>query len=672
MSCAAAGVGLLALIGGRPIRLFDGVVLVGALGVGPLVLVLRRWPAARPHLAPLALALAVAVLAGGTWVSGGLAGPWLVWWLVLPVATGFVAGARPAVAVALAAALVLAGLGVAPLLGLSPLPAPQAPAARLVHVLPAGGVALALAWRWERLVRARSRAEQRAARTLRTLAENIHAGAILAENGSVTWANAEAQRLLGAAAVGAPLAEAIPGLGPTASVDLDASLPDLGLPARTLTLALPGGGTAAVDVRRAAVHLGDTLALLVTLVDQTEQRAAERARLEAQARLQEARRLDLLGQVAGGMAHDFNNLLVGLLTNTELLLESPDLTADDRELAAETREASERAAALVRKLQAWAGCGARAPRPLLLGDIADEVAQLVRPEAARHRARITVGHGTDLPAVDADPADLRLVVSNLVDNAVAAVGETGGPGHVVLRTRLVEAEAADLSQSLAGQPAPGRFVAIEVQDDGPGIDPGIRSRVMEPFFGTRRDGHGLGLPAVETVVRRLGGALFLEPAPGGGTRARVLLRPATTRPATPSPHPRPVDLSGQPVLVVDDEPQVRRLLDRLLRGWGADVHVASDVREARAALAAASRPWALVVTDFVMPDGSGVDVARAARAADPNVPLVLCSGFISQRGDADEVFDAVLHKPFLPDALQGVVHATARATGTRQGGGAVG
>ena len=393
---------------------------------------------------------------------------------------------------------------------------------------------------------------------------------------------------------------------------------------------------------------------------------AERRALEQQ--VQRAQRLDSLGVLAGGIAHDFNNLLVGVLGNAELLLDRAT-TDEDKAIAADIIAAGQRAAGLTRQMLAYAGqrdLGRR--EPVDLGHIVRELRVLLDATLSKKaEVELAVDAAT---VVRGDRVTLGQVVMNLLTNASDALGEN--PGRITVRVRRVSEVDARWDQAQGATVGPGRWVLLEVEDTGLGMDESTRGRVFEPFFSTKERGHGLGLAACLGIVRAHGGAVLVESDLGRGSRFSVLLPasdPATVVDAALRPRPamRPCR-----VLVVDDEAIVRGQLRRSLELRGYTVIEAADGRAALAALVPASDVAVavdVVILDMTMPDLDGSEVLHRLRAAGSRVPVVISSGYLDvavERRLPRGEFQGFLAKPYGATEL---VSAIERARGGMTTGG---
>ncbi len=376
-------------------------------------------------------------------------------------------------------------------------------------------------------------------------------------------------------------------------------------------------------------------------------------RLAMEERLRQSQKLESLGLLTGGIAHDFNNLLVPILGNAGLLREQvsdrPELDA----LARDIEEGAQRAADLTRQLLTSSGQGPTLSEPLDLARLVRDVAQLLEHTLPR-KVRLSCKHEQDLPPVRGDPSQLHQAILNLVTNGVESLPDAGG--SVELTIRRLDLDADVLGGCLGtDEPPPGRYVCLEVRDDGCGMDEATRARIFDPFFTTKRDGRGLGLAFLLGTLRSHGGGVLVESG-GTGTTFRLVFpcaeAPVAAEEAT-APTGRPPAAHGT-VMVVDDEEGVRRMAARALDRAGFDVVEAENGLEALSRLRRQPHVFRAILLDLSMPQLPGEETFAHVRRLAPDLPVVLSSGFsrpeVRERLPRDDRV-AFLQKPYSPGTL---------------------
>ena len=377
---------------------------------------------------------------------------------------------------------------------------------------------------------------------------------------------------------------------------------------------------------------------------------SDRKRLEAQ--FLQSQKMEGVGQLAGGIAHDFNNLLTAILGNTDLALDSLPPGHPARADVSEIASAAERAVGLTRQLLAFARKQILEPRVIDVNRLILDMDVLLRRligEDIELRTRIA----PQLWHVKGDPTQIEQVIVNMAVNARDAMPRGG---RLMIETANIVLD--DLAQEYIGV-APGPFVTIAISDTGTGMDEETQRRAFEPFFTTKPQGRGtgLGLATSYGIIKQHGGTIVLHSIVGLGTRFMLYLpgidAPAEIIPAAPILDDLP--RGSETILLVEDEGAVRALAARVLRSHGYQVY---DAPHGRAALEVASTTPALaldlVITDVVMPQMSGRDVAEQLELRFPGVKVLYISGYtdhaIVHEGQLNPGI-AFLHKPFTPGAL---------------------
>jgi signal transduction histidine kinase len=291
---------------------------------------------------------------------------------------------------------------------------------------------------------------------------------------------------------------------------------------RDVQMRLEGSRQALQAVVAAAVVVAFVALLLLWLHARGRRRIAElTARRTADAKAQDARRLESLSLLAGGVAHDFNNLLVSVLANADLARELVPRDAPARECIDEISSSAQRCAELSRQMLAYCGRGRLRVESIDLNALAREVAGELRPRMPDH-SELRWKLEPDLPEIRVDAARIRQVLSHVLANAAEALSPEGGAITVATSVRTLDRrdlEGLPWQESLE----PGRYVCVAVSDDGCGMDEHTLARVFDPFFTTKPDGRGFGLALSSGLVRAHRGTVLAESAPRGGTTIRILL-----------------------------------------------------------------------------------------------------------------------------------------------------
>ncbi|HAF53697.1 MAG TPA: hybrid sensor histidine kinase/response regulator [Thauera sp.] len=390
---------------------------------------------------------------------------------------------------------------------------------------------------------------------------------------------------------------------------------------------------------------GRTVGFFVMSIDITEQKASQAALVQAQ-------KMEAVGQLTGGLAHDFNNLLTIIIGNLSALQQRIGAGAG-AEFVDPSLQAARRGAELIRRLLTFSRRQTLAPTAVEVGALVHNMTHLLARtlgETIRIHLRLP---STPLHAL-VDPHQLENAILNLAINARDAMPE-GGELTIAVTLRQLDAALAGVVEV-----PPGDYVQIDISDTGKGIEPAVLQRVFEPFFTTKPfgSGSGLGLSMVYGFVRQSGGNIRIRSTIGRGTHVRFVL-PTTSARACVEPSPQAAEQLQQqppidgPALLVEDEPEVRKVLRMQLTGLGYAVIEAADGVEALGLLQNVS-DIALLVSDTVMPGGiGGRDLARRARALRPDLPILLVTGYASESAAIDDLPGDIptLRKPFDQQSL---------------------
>ncbi len=388
-------------------------------------------------------------------------------------------------------------------------------------------------------------------------------------------------------------------------------------------------------------------ALQLVLVDDTERHRSQERHRQVEERMQQAQKLESLGVLAGGIAHDFNNLLATILGNTELAANSLPEDSVALEKLQRVGAAASRATDLCQQLLAYSGRGQFSMEALDLRTLILDTAELLKVSIAAS-VRLTYAFEDELPPIVGDAAQLRQVLMNLLTNASEAVEErrrSDGPieGQSVIRftARRCELDQARLDELAPGDElSPGPFVLVEVEDEGAGMSPLVVGQIFEPFYTTKFAGRGLGLAAVKGIMSGHGGLVCVHSKPGRGTCFSCYF-PATKASAGVASRAPVADLGEVPealgerrgrglALVVDDEPAVRAMAADLLQLLGFETLEVDGGAPAVEILREAEVLPSLVLLDLTMPGLSGHETFKLLRALEPDVPILLSSGYDRQ------------------------------------------
>ena len=425
------------------------------------------------------------------------------------------------------------------------------------------------------------------------------------------------------------------------------------------------GSTVPVEWRATRVQFGDEAHVLQIVRDISDRRLAEQERLDLEAQLRHAQRMEAIGQLTGGIAHDFNNILTGLLGYLDMARERAG--EGDEKLSRYLERAARaggRARGLVQQMLTFSRGSRGEVRPVDVAAVARETIALLGATLPSS-IEITTQLPEHVPLIALDPIHFEQILMNLCINARDAMGGSGRL-HVELRER----NAGWLCCASCRKPVIGDFIELSIADNGPGIPEDVAAHIFEPFFSTKEAGKGtgMGLAMVHGIVHEYGGHLLLETRIGEGTTLRVLLpRPAAASiaaEATPRRLPEVATksaLHGR-VLLVDDDAEVGEYVQELLEGWGLEVSAWRDSAAAAAHFDARPDCCDVALLDQTMPRLTGLELARRLRARTPALPVVLYTGVSEDLADSAVKAAGVhallrkpLDKPLLRSTLESLL-----------------
>ncbi len=394
------------------------------------------------------------------------------------------------------------------------------------------------------------------------------------------------------------------------------------------------------------------------VTDITARREAEETREALKTRLQQAQQFESLGVLAGGVAHDFNNLLVAIMGHTSLakqeLEENPQASVEN---LSQVESIAQRAAELCQQMVAYSGKKEVVIGSVDISDLIQEMALLLR-SAISKKIQLRYQLEPDLPAIQIDRTQIRQVLMNLILNAKEAIGDENGT--VTLSSKQVSHE--DIEKLLPRfdglEHSPKGYVVIEVSDTGCGMNETTLQRIFDPYYSTKFTGRGLGMAATYGIVSSHNGSITIDSEPNQGTTVSVLLplSPSANETQFVEPSPSlttPMTGSGK-ILVVDDEPIVRKATAKLLAYSGFEVVSASSGLEAIEICFKQEGEFSAILLDLTMPEMSGEETYCRLREVGDETPVLFTSGFHEQ-ASIQQLIDqrkaSFLVKPYQPQRL---------------------
>jgi PAS domain S-box-containing protein len=415
-----------------------------------------------------------------------------------------------------------------------------------------------------------------------------------------------------------------------------------------------------IDLILSSFKVGGQINFAGTIRDITERKKAEEAREKIQAQLNQAQKMDAVGRLAGGIAHDFNNVLTAISGNAELVLE--DLQREDPiyQRLEEIRLSVVHASRLTRQLLLFSRGHKFELNPLNINTTAENLLMMLKRLIGEDIV-VKMDLAPDAWSVGADEGNIEQLLLNLAVNARDAMPEGG---RLVIRTenlKITEEEARRMTGARAGS-----FVCLTVRDSGSGIDEETLPHIFEPFYTTKEAGKGtgLGLAVVYGIVTQHAGWITVESTPGVGTSFKTFLPTSgaqegrETEQWAAKKRPRG---NGERVLLVEDERRVREVTKRVVSDGGYTVFDAEDARAAIELFEKEDGEFDLVLSDVVLSDFNGVELAKELTSRNPNLKVLLTSGYVDDKSNW-EVIDRMgfrfLQKPYSIDDLLGAVKNT--------------
>lgn len=371
----------------------------------------------------------------------------------------------------------------------------------------------------------------------------------------------------------------------------------------------------------------------------------ERRSLESQ--LRRAQKMAAINTMAGGFAHDFNNIIGIILGNIELAIEDTPESSPTRFNLEEVRVASIRAKYVVKRIQSFTRQGEGKMKPIRL-------IQIVREsfETARTSIPSTIEIDIDVTAendmIMADSSQIHQMIVNLVNNGVFEMRGNGGILNIGVENVVIDHNEVAEYDNIS----PGRYVRLTVRDTGKGIDPEIINRIFDPCFTTRKigQGSGMGLSVVRGIVDNHNGSVMAESEPGQGATFLVFFPVVEKKPGSESEFDKKLFVGNESILFVDDEPALTKIGEIILSRLGYSVVSAACPLKALEIFEAEPDRFDLLVTDYTMPDMSGVALSKRIKKIRSSIPVILCTGFkeqqmVDNKISSSEVVSSLMIKP---------------------------
>lgn len=387
---------------------------------------------------------------------------------------------------------------------------------------------------------------------------------------------------------------------------------------------------------------GNPVKVIGVIQDITEKKAKEKEHNKLLGKLQEAQKMESIGNLAGGIAHDFNNILFPIVGMSELLLEDLSPGSPEHESVQEILKAGKRGSGLVKQILAFSRQTEHKMMPIRAQQVLKEVVKLARSTIPSD-IKVSQYLQSDCGMVIADPTQVHQIAMNLITNAYHAVEHTGG--KISIKLKEIDLGCDDLPGSSL---EPGRYAMLTVSDTGSGINPDTMDKIFEPYFTTKGQGKGtgLGLAVVYGIIKEHGGDIRVYSEPGKGTTFNIYLPIAVQQVEQASRKTVDIHQTGtERILLVDDEEAIVRLEKQMLERLGYRVTIRMNSLKALEAFKANPEAYDLFMTDMTMPNMTGDQLAKEIIRIKPGMPVIICTGF-SERVDQEKA-NAIGVKGFL-------------------------
>lgn len=392
------------------------------------------------------------------------------------------------------------------------------------------------------------------------------------------------------------------------------------------------------------------------LIDITERKQFDEEKRQLEAQLQHVQKMESLGRLAGGIAHDFNNILSAVIGYAELTLNE---VRKESKVAANLEQilaASNRAKDMIKQILIFSRKSEQERKPIMLADVVSETLKLMRsilPTTIEIRQHLEVG----LSPIMADASEMHQVIMNLCANASYAMRDKGGVLEVVLKEIEVGSEIIERIALHSG-----RYQQLTISDTGHGIPEEIKSRIFEPYYSTKKvgEGTGMGLAVVHGIIKSHEGEITVYSEPEKGTSFRIFL-PVSDQQVVKAPvieRKKMLPRGSELILFIDDEPQLAELGKDMLELLGYKVIIRTCAIEAMEIFRKSPDQFNLIISDQTMPKMTGVQLANEVRKINPDIPVIVCSGFsetINEENYSSQGINAFIMKPIVRSDLAWIV-----------------
>ncbi len=369
---------------------------------------------------------------------------------------------------------------------------------------------------------------------------------------------------------------------------------------------------------------GKLIGVLGVARDITERKNTEEQRKKLENQLRQSHKMEAIGTISGGIAHDFNNILGIIIGNTELALDNTEEWNPNRLNLEEIKKAALRASDIVRQLLNFSRKTEQIKKTIHIHPIIHDSIKLLRSSIPTS-IDIQLNLPDSVRAIVADPTQIHQVLINLCTNAAHAMEKDGG----ILKIDLSEVELDTIAVKQFQEINAGHYVQLAISDTGHGIDPATKAKIFDPYFTTKAvgKGTGMGLAVVLGIVKNHNGAISVYSEPGRGSTFKVLFPVAEGQTINEESISKDLPNGNETILIIDDEKGLAEIGSNLLSRLGYKVEAKTDPREALALIQADPSRFDLIITDMTMPYISGDRLIREVLTVNPQMPVILCTGF---------------------------------------------